>query len=116
MIIKETHEGGVTVVHVDGDFLSEPDQRMFQERVRELARQGAKEVVVDLARVKHMNSCGLGSLVCALTTLRKSGGDIRLACMGGGVHDLFIITQLEKIFETSPTVEQAVARFSAARA
>ncbi len=115
MIIKESYEDGITVVHVEGDFLSEPDQRMFQERIRELARKGAKKVVIDLVKVKHMNSCGLGSLVCALTTLRKSGGDIRLANMCGGIHDLFIITQLEKIFESSPTVEEAVAQFKAVR-
>ncbi len=111
MIIKETEKSGVTVVHVEGDFLSEPDQQHFQQRIRELAGKGKKKVVIDLGRVKHMNSCGLGSLVCALTTLRKAGGDIRLANMAGGIHDLFIITQLEKIFESSATVEEAIGGF-----
>ena len=115
MNVKESLEGGITVVRVEGDFLSEPDQRIFTERIRELVRKGMRHVVIDLAKVKHMNSCGLGSLVCALTTLRKAGGDIRLAGMGTGVHDLFIITQLERIFEVFPTTEQAVDKFQADR-
>jgi anti-anti-sigma regulatory factor len=43
--------------------------------------------------------------------MRNAGGDLRLARIGDKVQNLFIITQLVKVFDTYETVERALSSF-----
>ncbi len=108
MIIEESQVDGVTVFRLTGDFISEPDQMTFQQRVRDLVRVGKIRLVVDLRNVHYINSCGIGSLVGALTTLRRSGGDIHLAETTREVRSVFETAQLQLIFHFHSTVNDAV--------
>jgi len=108
MIIEESRVGGVTVLRLKGDFISEPDQMKFQQKVRDLVGAGTTKLVVDLHDVHYINSCGIGSLVGALTTLRRAGGEIYLAETVPQVATVFETTQLQRIFEFHPLVGDAV--------
>ncbi len=108
MIIEETSVGGVDVFRLKGDFISEPDQTKFQQKVRDLVHGGVTRLVVDLHDVHYINSCGIGSLVGALTTLRRSGGDIHLAETTREVRSVFETAQLELIFHFHSTVQDAI--------
>lgn len=105
--VKKIH--GVSIIHLEGDFLGEVDQEKLRKQVRELVEAGSMHIVIDLTHVVHINSCGLGSIVCALTTLRKAGGDLRLVGAGKFVTELLHITQLDSIFRMFPTFEEASA-------
>lgn len=105
--IKKIH--GVSIIHLEGDFLDELDQEKLRMQVRELVEAGNLHIVIDLTHVVHINSCGLGSIVCALTTLRKASGDLCLAGSGKFVKGLLHITQLDGIFRIYSTVEEAIA-------
>ncbi len=108
MIIEETTVGGVTVFRLQGDFISEPDQMSFQQKVRELVGIGKTKLIVDLHDVHYINSCGIGSLVGALTTLRRAGGEIFLAETTQEVRAVFETTQLQQIFRFHALVSEAV--------
>ena len=108
MIIEEAQVEGVTVFRLTGDFISEPDQMTFQQKVRDLVRVGKIRLIVDLRNVHYINSCGIGSLVGALTTLRRSGGDIHLAETTREVRSVFETAQLQLIFHFHPRVGDAV--------
>ena len=106
MGIKEVE--GVSIISLGGDFISEVDQVKLRTCVRELAGEGKIHALIDLTKVEHINSCGLGSIVCSLTTLRKAGGDLKLVGLGKFVKDLLRITQLDMIFPVYPTLEKAL--------
>ncbi|HLB00075.1 MAG TPA: STAS domain-containing protein [Bacteroidota bacterium] len=108
MIIEETAVDGVTVFRLRGDFISEPDQMTLQQKVRDLVRNGKTRLVVDLRDVHYINSCGIGSLVGALTTLRRAGGEIYLAESTKEVRAVFETTQLQQIFQFHPRASDAV--------
>lgn len=108
MIIEESQVDGVTVFRLTGDFISEPDQMTFQQKVRDLVRIGKIRLIVDLRNVHYINSCGIGSLVGALTTLRRSGGDIHLAETTREVRSVFETAQLQLIFHFHTSIGDAV--------
>jgi anti-sigma B factor antagonist len=105
----------VTVIHITGDFLSDTDQATFRHRIRGLVEKGAKLFLVDLGEVHYINSCGLGSLVCAFTTAKKAGGDVQFARAGSHVKDLLATTQLDKVFTLHPSVEEAHAKLKSVK-
>ena len=108
MIIEETLLGDTNVFRLNGDFISEPDQTAFQQKVRDLVHRGVISLVVDLRDVHYINSCGIGSLVGALTTLRRSDGDIHLAGTTREVRSVFETAQLQLIFHFHSTVQDAI--------
>jgi anti-sigma B factor antagonist len=116
MTIEENLVGGVTVFRLTGDFISEPDQFAFQQKVRDVARTGMSRLVVDLRGVHYINSCGIGSLVGALTTLRRGGGEIYLAGTTREVRSVFETAQLQLIFHFHSTVDDAVSAVARATA
>lgn len=116
MTIDEQVVGGITVFRLTGDFISEPDQMAFQKRVRDAARTGKTRVVVDLRGVHYINSCGIGSLVGALTTLRRGGGEIYLAGTTREVLSVFDTAQLQLIFPFHSTVDDALSAVGRATA
>src|SRR5712692_2214073 len=115
MQIKETIERDTAQLAFSGDLLGEPDGLNVRRTIQTLVAGKVKHVAIDLGEVRHINSAGLGSLVAALITMRKSGGDIRLARVGRNVQNVFVITRLVKIFDTHETVDEALKAFQAAR-
>jgi anti-sigma B factor antagonist len=111
MQIKEKIENDIAILTMKGDLLGEPDTTTVRDKIHSLVSDEVKKIVIDLGSVNYMNSSGLGSLISALTTLRNSGGELRLARVGTKVQNLFIITQLVKVFDTYETVDRALASF-----
>ncbi len=116
MNIQQQLRGGVGILSLEGDFIGEPDRQALAAAVQQLLATGCKQLVVDLRGVHHINSSGLGSLVSALTTLRKLGGELRLAGANAGVRNLFEMTQLFRVFHFHDTVEQALSEYAPGRA
>lgn len=112
MQIKEKIEKGVAIVSLKGDLLGEPDTTNIREKVRNLVSTSVKNVILDLGGVNYMNSSGLGTLISTLTTTRNAGGDLRLARVEGKVQNLFVMTQLVKVFDTYESVDEAVTSFA----
>jgi anti-sigma B factor antagonist len=111
MNIKEKMHGDVAVVALKGNLMGEPDTTEVREKIYGLLQDDVKKVVLDLGKVKWINSSGLGSLIAAMTSVKNKGGDLRLANVTEKVESVFMITQLIKVFKTYETVDRAVASF-----
>ena len=112
MQIKEQMQGDIAIINLKGKLMGGPETQAIHEKVKELVENGIKKVVIDLGKVKWMNSSGLGALMGAMTTLRNAQGDLKLANVTDKVQSLFMITKLITIFETYNSVDEAVKSFS----
>ncbi|MCS7082098.1 MAG: STAS domain-containing protein [Bacteroidetes bacterium] len=99
------------VIELKGDVLGGPDGAKLIEKLHELRDQGKKNIVVDLGKVRFMNSSGLGMLIAALTTMRNAGGDLKIARATERIQSLLVVTKLITIFEHYASVEEAVASY-----
>jgi len=71
------------------------------------------KVVIDLEKVKFMDSSALGTLISLLREAHARGGEIKLARAQGPVQVLFELTRLYRVYALFPDVESAVASFAA---
>ncbi|TNE69450.1 anti-sigma factor antagonist [bacterium] len=99
------------VIEFKGNVMGGPDAVSLNEKLHELIDQDKKHIVVDLGKVKFMNSSGLGMLIGALTTMKNAGGDLRIANASNKIESLLIITKLITVFENFKTLEEAVASY-----
>ena len=66
-------------------------------------------IIVDLAGLELIDSCGLGVLVRVLKWTRESGGDMALAAPQRQVRLVLRVTGLIDDFSVYPSVEQAAS-------
>jgi anti-sigma B factor antagonist len=72
-------------------------------------------VILDLAGLKFIDSCGLGVLVRVLRWTRESGGDLSLAAPQRQVRQVLRSTGLIDVFSVYPSVKRAVSGAKVAR-
>jgi anti-sigma B factor antagonist len=111
MQIKEKVEEDVAVLTLKGELIGEPDTTDLKTKIHSLVNDDVKKVIIDLGGLKYMNSSGIGTLIATLTTMRNAGGDLRLARIGGKLMNLFVMTQLTKVFDTYETVDRALVSY-----
>ena len=111
MKLTDYESGGVSVLEPKGKIMGGPDATLLHEKLHELIEQNRKKVVIDLAKVEWMNSTGLGIMISGLTTLRNSGGELKLANVTEKIQSLLAITKLVTVFEAFDSVEDAVKSF-----
>ena len=102
------------VVTLKGNVMGGPDGSKLHETLHELREKGKKNVVVDLSKVKFMNSSGLGMLISGLTTMRNAGGDLRLANVADRIQSLLVVTRLITVFKNYDSVDEAVESYDEA--
>jgi anti-sigma B factor antagonist len=99
------------VIEFKGNVMGGPDAVNLNEKLHELIEDGKKNIVVDLSKVKFMNSSGLGMLIGALTTMRKADGDLRIANATDKIESLLVITKLVTVFKHFKTLEEAIESY-----
>ncbi|MFU8860619.1 MAG: STAS domain-containing protein [Cyclonatronaceae bacterium] len=100
------------VIELNGNVLGGPHADKFREDLHNLIQQGRKNVIVDIGKVKFMNSSGLGILIGGLTTMRNAGGDLRICRADKKVESLLMVTHLTTIFKHYKTLDEAVQSYN----
>jgi len=109
MKMTESESAGVVILELSGKIMGGPD---LNDKLHELIEAGKTKIVANLKGVNWMNSSGLGILIGGLTTMRNSGGDLKLADITDRIQSLLMITKLLTVFETFDTIDQAIESFS----
>jgi anti-anti-sigma factor len=84
------------IVHGAGKINSATSE-LFQTTIRELIPQN-KKIVLDLTRVEHIDSTGLGALVSVYLAAGRAECVLELANPKQRLRDLFKMTKLDSIF------------------
>lgn len=100
------------VIEFKGNVMGGPDAVSLNEKLHELIEDDKTNIVADLSKVKFMNSSGLGMLIGGLTTMRKAGGDLRIANATDKIESLLVVTKLITVFKHYKSLEKAVESFS----
>jgi len=103
---------GVMVITLSGSVMGGPDAAALNDELHKLAEKKKKKIVLDIAAVQTMNSSGLGMLIGALTAVKNSGGELKIAGASEKIESLLVITRLTSMFELFPDAQAAVSSFS----
>lgn len=66
------------------------------------------QLIIDFSNVKFLTSSVLGLLIRISKNVYETKGTLRLCSISPKILDVFRITQLDKIFEIQPTIEDAM--------
>jgi anti-sigma B factor antagonist len=109
--IKRNPQERAMVLELSGDIMGGKDYETFTGEVHKLVEDGHVDLVLDLGKVRYINSTGLGILVSGLTTLKKNMGQMKICNLSSRIDRLFSVTSLTTVFPTFETREEALASF-----
>ena len=103
-------EPDIVVVRLVGNITVGSEGHLLEPFLKDLLEQGIRKVIFDLSGVEHMDSSGVELIFGCSSTVRASGGQLRLAGASKRVLRLFTITRLDAVLSFSETVEEAGAK------
>lgn len=113
VVITQQRFRDVVVVSLKGQLIADDQDVQFRNAIDALVREGITKIVADLHDVTLLDSGGVGVLVAKFLTLRKRGGDLRLARLTERTRRVLTITRLLPVFATFDSAANAVHSFAA---
>jgi anti-sigma B factor antagonist len=102
---------GITVLEMKGRITVGKEATALREKVAEQTAAGHNNLVLNLEHVDYIDSTGLGALVMCATTLRKSGGNVKLVNLNRRNIELLVMTKLATTFEIFTDEGDAVGSY-----
>ena len=109
--VKERQAGDVTILDMSGEVRIGEGAVSLRDSIRQLADQGKKKVLLNLAGVKYMDSTGVGELIANYTTIKRQGGQLKLLNLTDRIQNLLVITKLLTVFDSYDNEAEALKSF-----
>jgi len=111
--IKVSTQGNVTIAEmVDKKILDEISIAEISRQLEHLVAGAQKPLLaLDFASVAHMSSSMLGKLITLNKHVRERQGHMRLCNVQPAIYEVFVITRLQKHFQTLPDRAAALETF-----
>ncbi len=102
--------GDVAIVALGVEELDAGNTAEFKRDIAPLLEANTK-VVLDLSRLRFLDSSGLGSFLSCLRKVMAQGGDLKLCGMSQQVRAVFELVRMHRILEIHNSREEAVEAF-----
>ena len=109
--VKERQAGDVTILDLSGEVRIGDGSVALREAIRKLADGGKKQVLLNLAGVKYIDSSGIGELIANYTTVSRQGGHLKLLNLTDKIQNLLVITKLLTVFDSYDNEAEALQSF-----
>jgi anti-sigma B factor antagonist len=102
---------GVTILDLSGRITLGEGSVTLRDTVHDVVAKGSKHILLNLENISYIDSSGIGELVSAFTSVKNSGGELKLLNLTKKVHDLLQITKLYTVFDIWDNEASAVTAF-----
>lgn len=109
--IQEREREGITILELRGRITVGPEASALREKCNQLAAEGNRNLVLEMAGVDFIDSTGLGALVICATSLRKAGGNVKLVNVNRRNIELLVMTKLATVFEIFTDEQDAISSY-----
>lgn len=110
MEIPVENMDGVAVATVPVDELDASNSGEFKRDIAPVLQANTK-LVLDLGRLRFVDSSGLGAMLSCLRQMTGKSGDLKLYGMSKQVRALFELVRMHRIFDIYGSRDEAVHAF-----
>lgn len=102
--------GDISVAVIPVDELDASNTGEFKRNIAPVLQANTK-LVLDLSRVRFVDSSGFGAMLSCLRQLSTKSGNLKLSGMSKQVRALFELVRMHRIFDIYGTKDEAVRAF-----
>jgi len=97
--ISRRYVGDVTILDLNGMITLGEESSVLRQTIRELLNENRKQILVNMASAKYIDSAGNGELASSWTAVRNQGGTLKLLSPTAKIREVLQITKLYAIYE-----------------
>jgi anti-anti-sigma factor len=104
--------GDVTVLDLRGrSTTNECESGPLSKHLRDLAAQGKHKLLLNLADLSQVDSCGVNAIVETFVSLKRQGGELKLLSPRGRVFEVLTLFRLLDVIPSFGDEKQALVSF-----
>lgn len=111
MKIEKRKRGDVTILDLKGKILIGEGIDELRSSIDDSVKEKEPKILLNFEKVPYLDSTGLGEVVRSYTSVRKTGGFIKIINLTNKVKDLLSVTKLITVFETFEDEDKALDSF-----
>lgn len=108
MTFEKEIKNNYLILRLSGDLIGEDNGASLLEIVNTALQQQVLTCVIDISKLRYINSSGIGVLITILTKFRNKGGEVYLMKPSDNVQKLLVITKLNAIFQIVQNEEEVL--------
>jgi anti-sigma B factor antagonist len=109
--IQEREREGIVILDSKGRITSGPEVGAFREAAAKVAARQIPNLILNMAQIDYVDSTGLGAMVMVATSIKRSGGKVKLLNLNKRNIELLVMTKLATIFEIFTDEQDAINSF-----
>jgi anti-sigma B factor antagonist len=103
------HTDNATIIDLKGSLKMGDAEYEFRETIEQLLEEGKNKLAINLAGVSEMDSSGIGAVMRAHTSAKRSGGKIRYFAPTKHVVQVLKMVRLNSVLDLSEDEASALA-------
>ena len=112
MKIEARTEQDVRILTLDGRLVAGTGDVALSEAMNHAVAEGWTKILLDLSKIKRIDSAGIGELMASRKLAQRFGSEIRLLNVEGQVHHILAMGQLLPLFTIYSDPANAVEDFA----
>lgn len=99
----------VLFITFEGDLLGAGDNLELMDFINDAINQGVKKAIINMEKVKYMNSSGIGVLITMYTKFKNRTGEAVVCNVAEPIMKLLVMTKLDSVIKIYSTESEALA-------
>jgi anti-sigma B factor antagonist len=112
LYIDQRRSADVTILDLKGRLRVGGNAVALHRSIRSLVLEKKTQIILNLAGVTFIDSCGLGELVASQVSVDNKGGEIKLIGLTDQLRELLRATRLLTVFDTYANEAEAIQSFA----
>lgn len=112
MVCIEKKVDDIIVITLKGKLISQEETSQLHNCIKAVLERDLIKIILNLKNLSRISSLGIGAIMRAMTIVRDTGGDLRLAGLDSNVKAIFQITKLIGVIQIFDQNDQAISSFA----
>jgi anti-sigma B factor antagonist len=112
LYIDQRRNADVTILDLKGKLRVGGNAVALHRSIRSLILEKNTQIILNLAGVTFIDSCGLGELVASQVSVENKAGEIKLIGLTDELRELLRATRLLAVFDTFANEAEAIQSFA----
>jgi anti-sigma B factor antagonist len=112
LYIDQRRNADVTILDLKGRLRVGGNAVALHRSIRSLVLEKKTQIILNLAGVTFIDSCGLGELVASQVSVENKSGEIKLIGLTDQLRELFRATRLLAVFDIYANEAEAIQSFA----
>jgi anti-sigma B factor antagonist len=112
LYIDQRRNADVTILDLKGRLRVGGNAVALHRSIRTLILEKNTQIILNLAGVTFIDSCGLGEMVASQVSVENKAGEIKLIGLTDQLRELLRVTRLLAVFNTYASEAEAIQSFA----